>query len=75
MNRRRPTHLRVVGPLPGVHDVCSCGARVRKLNGAVYEVTSGAYHACRGAWQVDMPEPKPRRLGWLVERIARWLSW
>ena len=22
-----------------------------------------------------LPEPKPRRLGWLVERIGRWLSW
>lgn len=75
MDRRRPPHLRVVGALPGTHGHCGvCGARVRRINGAVYESTSDRYHSCRSTWDV-LPEPEPRRLARVLTWLGRLLSW
>lgn len=70
MNRSRPTHLRVVGPMPGVHSTCDlCRRRVRRIGGAVYEASTDAYHACRGGWDVLPPAPPTWR-----ERVRTWVG-
>lgn len=71
MDRRRVTIL------PGIRHRCrSCGLLVRRHRGFDEELLTLDPHRCaaRSTWDV-VPEPKPRRLGWVWERLGRWLSW